>query len=127
MPVKLEALNELLERFEQSHIENIRTEEIYNLDYDMIKHDINLLAFNCFDDVLSTSSEDDLGFTKVIDYLTKLQKPIISHNGFLDMMFLHEKFIKPLPEKIIDFKKSLKSLFPHIYDTKHMINSRLEL
>jgi len=74
-----------------------------------------------------TSGEDSLGFTRIVDFVAKLQKPVISHNGIMDLMFLYDKFYQPLPETTGEFKATLHSLFPHIYDTKHMINTRQEL
>ena len=43
-------------------------------------------------------NEDALGFTRIVDFMSKLQKPIISHNGIMDLMFLYDKFFRPLPE-----------------------------
>ncbi|CDW76281.1 poly-specific ribonuclease parn-like [Stylonychia lemnae] len=75
----------------------------------------------------SSESQDRLGFTRVINLMRDLQKPVISHNGIMDLMFLIEKFDKPLPDNIQDFKLRLNSFLPQICDTKHMINSRLDL
>ncbi len=74
-----------------------------------------------------TAAEDSLGFTRVVDYIAKLKKPVISHNGILDLMFLYDKFYRPLPDTHGEFKAGINALFPHIYDTKHMINTRQEL
>lgn len=71
-----------------------------------------------------TPTEDALGFTRIIDFLAEQKKPIISHNGIMDLMFLYDKFYKPLPDNVNEFKAGINSLFPHIYDTKHMINTR---
>jgi hypothetical protein len=74
-----------------------------------------------------TATEDALGFTRVIDFLADLKKPLISHNGIMDLMFLYDKFYRPLPETQTEFKAGVNGLFPHIYDTKHMVNARQEL
>ena len=71
--------------------------------------------------------QDLLGFTRVIELMAKMKKPVISHNGVMDMMFLYDKFNRPLPESVDDFTQDVNQIFPHIYDTKHMINSRLYL
>ena len=74
-----------------------------------------------------TATEDALGFTRIVKLMSSLKKPLICHNGLMDLMFLYEKFYNPLPESLADFKAHLNSLYPHIYDTKHMFNVRQEL
>ncbi|XP_018302369.1 poly(A)-specific ribonuclease PARN-like domain-containing protein 1 isoform X2 [Mycetomoellerius zeteki] len=64
--------------------------------------------------------ESYIGFTKVFNLLVTLKKPIIAHNAFLDFMFIHQQFYKPLPQKYIDFKNNIHQLFPTIYDTKFL-------
>ncbi|XP_018346792.1 PREDICTED: poly(A)-specific ribonuclease PARN-like domain-containing protein 1 isoform X1 [Trachymyrmex septentrionalis] len=64
--------------------------------------------------------ESYVGFSKVFDLLVTLKKPIIAHNAFLDFMFVHQQFYKPLPQKYIDFKNNIHQLFPTIYDTKFL-------
>ncbi|XP_033627523.1 poly(A)-specific ribonuclease PNLDC1-like [Asterias rubens] len=61
------------------------------------------------------------GFTKVFRCLSESKKPLIGHNLLTDLLFLHAKFHKPLPEKLNDFKRNIHELFPHIFDTKHLI------
>lgn len=43
----------------------------------------------------------------------------------LDLMFLLDKFIEPLPDTVGEFKQKINALFPHIYDTKHLVNTRM--
>jgi len=59
-----------------------------------------------------------MGFTKIFRLLVEYKKPIIVHNGFMDLLYLHEKFYEPLPDSIKEFKKNINNLFPLIYDTK---------
>ena len=59
--------------------------------------------------------------------MTQLGRPFISHNGMMDLMFLQHKFFSNLPESVNDYKKNINSLFPHLYDNKHILNTRLEL
>ncbi|CAB3228579.1 unnamed protein product [Arctia plantaginis] len=61
-----------------------------------------------------------LGFSRIISLLETLQKPIIGHNIFLDIVFLHNQFIGPLPSKYSVFKKNIHNMLPHLYDTKYI-------
>ena len=61
-----------------------------------------------------------LGFTKIFRLLVDFQKPLIVHNGFMDMLYLYEKFYEPLPDTIDEFKTNLNRLTPVIFDTKHI-------
>jgi hypothetical protein len=45
----------------------------------------------------------------------------------LDLMFLYDKFFEPLPISLQEFKEKINALFPHIYDTKHLVNTRMQL
>jgi poly(A)-specific ribonuclease len=61
-----------------------------------------------------------LGFTKVFRLLVEFKKPLVVHNGLMDLLFLYEKFHEPLPETFHAFKKDINNLFPLVYDTKHI-------
>ncbi|KZC12235.1 Poly(A)-specific ribonuclease PARN-like domain-containing protein 1 [Dufourea novaeangliae] len=61
-----------------------------------------------------------IGFSKVFKLLTSTRKPIIGHNVLLDLMFMHQQFYKPLPCSYREFKSTIHSLFPQIYDTKFL-------
>lgn len=63
----------------------------------------------------------------VIEELIQGQKPIITHNGFLDLLHLYSNFIGPLPEKSSDFKTAFGKNFPHVYDTKYLVNGASKL
>jgi len=62
------------------------------------------------------------GFSRVFDALAERQKPVVGHNLFMDLLFMHEKFYRPLPVKLMEFKKNMNRLFPAIFDTKNMIH-----
>lgn len=68
--------------------------------------------------------EDELdraiGFSKVIDAISKSKKPVIGHNALLDFVYVFNQFYKPLPDTLAQFKTELVELFPVIYDTKHV-------
>jgi len=61
-----------------------------------------------------------LGFTRIFRLLVQFKKPIICHNGFMDFLHLYDKFFEPLPDSFDQFKRTLNTMFPLIYDTKHL-------
>lgn len=61
-----------------------------------------------------------IGFSRVIDVLSKSKKPVIGHNALLDFVYVFNQFYKPLPGTLAEFKQELVELFPVIYDTKHV-------
>lgn len=42
-------------------------------------------------------------------------------------MFLYNSFFGTLPDNSNDFKKEINALFPHIHDTKHLLNTRMSV
>lgn len=66
------------------------------------------------------------GFTRVFTLL-KGGVPIIGHNMLLDLLLIHDKFYKPLPETCEEFKKNINKIFPCVFDTKHICNTTRQL
>lgn len=64
--------------------------------------------------------DQSIGFSRVIDVLSKSKKPIVGHNALLDFVYVFNQFYKPLPPTLAEFKQELVELFPVIYDTKHV-------
>ncbi|XP_043920402.1 poly(A)-specific ribonuclease PNLDC1-like [Protopterus annectens] len=58
------------------------------------------------------------GFTNLFRILVEAHKPLVGHNLFLDLLYLHEKFYRPLPESYSEFKNNICCLFPCVIDTK---------
>ncbi|NXM79069.1 PNDC1 ribonuclease, partial [Serilophus lunatus] len=58
------------------------------------------------------------GFTNLFWILVRAKKPLVGHNMLMDLMHLHEKFYKPLPESYEEFKSNIHNLFPVLIDTK---------
>ncbi|KFV95776.1 Poly(A)-specific ribonuclease PARN-like domain-containing protein 1, partial [Eurypyga helias] len=63
------------------------------------------------------------GFTNLFQTLVKAKKPLVGHNMLMDLMHLHEKFYKPLPESYEEFKRNIHNLFPVLLDTKTVTKS----
>lgn len=64
--------------------------------------------------------QNNMGFRLVFNAMTACAKPIIGHNCLYDLMFLLRWLHAPLPESYNDFRTSLHTLFPQIYDTKYI-------
>ncbi|KAK2114629.1 Poly(A)-specific ribonuclease pnldc1 [Saguinus oedipus] len=60
------------------------------------------------------------GFSVFFRMLVKAQKPLVGHNMMMDLLYLHEKFFRPLPESYDQFKQNIHSLFPVLIDTKNV-------
>ncbi|NXA10453.1 PNDC1 ribonuclease, partial [Sapayoa aenigma] len=63
------------------------------------------------------------GFTNLFQILVEAKKPLVGHNMLMDLMHLHDKFYKPLPESYEEFKKNIHNLFPVLIDTKTVTKS----
>ncbi|GFQ04256.1 poly(A)-specific ribonuclease parn [Phtheirospermum japonicum] len=66
--------------------------------------------------------KDAIGFRHVIDLLSSERKLIVGHNCFLDLAHVYNKFVSPLPSTAEEFVSALQTYFPHIIDTKVMLN-----
>ena len=60
----------------------------------------------------------EIGFTQVIQAMIDAKKPIVAHNPQMDILFVYEQFIAPLPDSFLDFCTEWRQLFPCIYDTR---------
>ena len=67
---------------------------------------------------LKSSLNDELGFSNLIKLLIESEKPIIGHNMLYDLLFIYDKFIDDLPNKLEDFLINVNKYFPHTIDTK---------
>jgi poly(A)-specific ribonuclease len=74
--------------------------------------------------VLSKQTGNELfsqyvGFREIWKLLTNSARPLVVHNGFLDLMFCYNAFESDLPETLPEFKVELGKIFTNgIYDTR---------
>ncbi|XP_075529036.1 pre-piRNA 3'-exonuclease trimmer-like [Dermacentor variabilis] len=61
-----------------------------------------------------------LGFSRCFEVLAASGKPVVGHNMLLDLLLLYHQFCEPLPKSYARLKAGLSSVFPAVYDTKHM-------
>ncbi|KAL7987632.1 hypothetical protein Chor_006551 [Crotalus horridus] len=57
------------------------------------------------------------GFTNIFQTLVRAKKPLVGHNMLMDLLYLHEKFYKPLPGKAISNNSRIGSIefqFPQV-------------
>ena len=73
---------------------------------------------------MMAKDEEDSLISKLLLHLIRSQKPIIFHNGFIDLVFLYSNFYGPLPKTLNSFVADLSEMFVGgIYDTKNMAES----
>ncbi|GMH05827.1 hypothetical protein Nepgr_007667 [Nepenthes gracilis] len=64
-----------------------------------------------------------VGFRQVIDIISEEKKLIVGHNCFLDLAHIYSKFFGPLPPTAEEFACHTHKFFPHVIDTKILLNA----
>lgn len=75
---------------------------------------------------LGEESEDENEvptMTTIIQALLSKKVPLIGHYMILDVAFLYDHFIGPLPQTLEEFRQSVNLIFPPLFDTKYISKS----
>lgn len=71
---------------------------------------------------------DDVSIKRLFAEIIVKQKPLVFHNGFIDLMFLYQHLYLNLPKSIQSFIADLMLMFPSgIYDTKYITEKVLNM
>lgn len=76
-----------------------------------------------FREEAETKIKGAVGFRHVIDLLSLEKKLIVGHNCFLDFAHIYSKFLGHLPSTAEEYVSCVHEYFPHIVDTKILLNA----
>lgn len=64
---------------------------------------------------------DSVSLRSLMNHMIVSKKPIVLHNGIIDLIFIYESFFAGLPTKSSSFIADLAMLFPSgVFDTKYI-------
>jgi poly(A)-specific ribonuclease len=77
--------------------------------------------------IIITPGKREMPMNEIINFSDTIEamkgKIIMGHNMLLDLMYLHEKFITPLPPRVEDFGAKILEYFPKVLDTKILLQN----
>ena len=53
-----------------------------------------------------------MGFRAVVDAIARRGVPVVGHNALLDLAHTHVRFLGPLPDDVVAFKRNIHEAFP---------------
>jgi poly(A)-specific ribonuclease len=98
--------------------------------YTESKNDMDLLmkeVKDCLHKEAKMKIDSAIGFRHVIDLLASEKKLIVGHNSFLDIAHIYSKFLGQLPSAAEEYVSLVHKYFPHIIDTKVLLNENSTL
>jgi hypothetical protein len=81
---------------------------------------LNALRASVDDESEKLAIDRVIGFSRVFRELVRSKKTFVGHNCFTDFLLMHCAFRGPMPEDYVEGKKRIRSMFPRIFDTKHV-------
>lgn len=94
----------------------------YNKSSEIVSVSLPNLHLMCLNRQVIEHEKDTLNCLFIA--LIKSKKPILFHNGFLDLMFMYENFYAALPYDFQSFVSNVFVMFPNgVFDTKYMAES----
>ncbi len=76
-------------------------------------------------EVREKKTEYDIG--GLVTELLQMKKPLLVHNGSLDLLHIYDKFHRALPPCQREYQEGLNSLLPTVIDTKHLVSTSHQL
>jgi len=79
------------------------------------------IGYNRGNDAPDKEDPDKQPLREIFAEMVKAQKPIVFHNGLIDLIFLYHNFWAALPTQLGTFISDISEMFPAgIYDTKYI-------
>jgi poly(A)-specific ribonuclease len=64
--------------------------------------------------------ERQIGLGRLYEAMLACRKPIVVHNGLMDLLFMHHHFDGEPVDDLLHFKQLLRTRFPVIFDTRYL-------
>jgi target of EGR1 protein 1 len=63
---------------------------------------------------------------QLLHAVAEFRKPLVVHNGLVDLLFLWRSFFAPLPATAAEWIAHMSKVFPIVYDTKHISSNVMQ-